>query len=295
MPPTARGRRGSCAPGATDADLLALFHEMDTDSSGELSIHELGAALQTNSDFARVATGKPDAKPLNALAAGLVAQNLRNIADHEFGNANGVVCADEFVQLCRRLMGEANPQPPASARKSSESSAPASSSKKSANKGSLLPFGLGGGSKQPSAREGRAEAKLFGLTTMLRNDVVGPLEALLQRVKAAPEERKVTIYYDGVCAALASCKRLADSVEWTPTGSGGGGSGGGGGAAVLPSNDAEAEALELQQLRRDLSGMKLQLAEAVLAREAAEFELRHAKQEQAAAAGRPRGRSSILG
>lgn len=97
--------RGSCAPSTSDAKLLSLFAEMDTDRSGELSIDEMTKALQTNGDFARVCTGNPDSKPLPAMAARLIAQNIQTIFDTEFGNDDGLVSRDEVRALLKRRLG----------------------------------------------------------------------------------------------------------------------------------------------------------------------------------------------
>lgn len=103
---------------------------------------------------------------------------------------------------------------------------------------------------------------------MLREDVVGRLEALLMRVnEAAGAESKVCLYYEGVTEALTNCRRLID-----PAGDDVGSTGTS--PAAEPANLAEAEALELQMLRRDLSAAKIALADERAQREAAEHELR---------------------
>ena len=258
MPP--RARRGSCAPGATDTDLLALFHELDTDASGCLSLSELGKALMTNREFARVCTGRHDDKPMSAIAAGLIAQNLKNIADAELGDCDGTISPEEFVLLCRRLMGE--PAPPASSSGAGQQPSKLPAPSKPKGGGGL--FGFGKGKPAPSsAREGRAEAKLYGMQTMLREDVVDELEALLARGSVAPDaESRATLYYEGLCAALVACKRLADTADDV-------------GSRGESASAAEAEALELERHRRDLAGIKVALAEERAAREAAEHQLRN--------------------
>ena len=101
-------RRGSCAPGATESCLLALFHEIDSDASGCLSIAELCQALQTNGELARLATGAKESRPLAPIAAGLIAQNIQHLADTEFAlsDGDGTVSPEEFVSLIQRLMAE---------------------------------------------------------------------------------------------------------------------------------------------------------------------------------------------
>lgn len=282
MPPSRRDKRaggGSCYAGASDQMLLTLFHEIDHDCNGYLSIPELGRALQTNKDFARICTGKAEA--ISAIAAGLIAQNIRNIADTEFGEASdgdGTVSPDEFILLCRRLMGEpvdsAASAPCQSSRPSSSSSAsqPKQSAlrKSTAGMGGFL--GLGRSSAKP-AREGHAEAKLTALHAMLREDVVAGLEGLLTRVSSEPDpEAKASLYYEGVCAALAACKRLAD-VDGSAAAAAGG-------AAADPSSWAEAEALELERLRRDLADAKVALAESEAKREAAAHTALKASEQQ---------------
>ena len=85
-----------------------------------------------------------------------------------------------------------------------------------------------------------------------------------------------------VCAALVACKRLADTTGEREQGGGGGGAGG-------AASQAEAEAVELQTLRRDLSAAKLALAEAELARDAAQLELRTLREQQSQKGSRARG------
>ena len=257
MPPSARKQRGSCLPGASDTDLVTLFHELDTDANGELSLAELGRALQTNRDFARVCTGNPESRPLSAIAAGLVAQNIRNIADEELGDCDGSVSPEEFVLVCRRLMGMPASRPPAAG----PSGASGKPKEAKATRGSIF-GGFGAKTpKPPNPRESRAEAKLFGLQTMLREDVVGGLEALLVRARDAPDaDSKASLYYEGVCAALAAARRLADTEDAS--------------SGTADNDLAEAEALELERLRRDLAAAKVAVANSEAAREAAEHQLR---------------------
>ena len=188
----------------------------------------------------------------------------------------------QFVQLIRRLICEPAPAPPSVRHETDATNRPSAAAKKTEKKkaSGINLFGLGKGGRV-SAREGRAEARLYGVVTMLR-DVVGALEALLARAARAPDAHgKAELYYEGVCAALAACRRLADTTfENASTG-----------ASAQWEAEAHAEALELQWLRRELSEAKLLLAEERAAREAVEHELRAQAQ---AAAQRPQSRSSAL-
>ena len=86
---------------------------------------------------------------------------------------------------------------------------------------------------------------------------------MLTRVNTESDaEGKVAAYYEGVSSALAACKRLADSVSDVASG-----------GSAEP-GWAEAEALELDRLRRDLAATKVVLAESEAKREALEHSLR---------------------
>jgi hypothetical protein len=275
--PSTRKNRSSCAPGATDEQLHALFSEMDMDHSGTLSIGEMTRALQTNGDFARVCTGNAESKPLPAMAARLIAQNIQSIFDAEFGDGDGAVSPDEFVMLCRRLMGE----PTATSKGTSSASAlsrsggsSSAASKSHGSQGKSRGGFLGFGSRAPNPRESHAEARLFGLQSTLRTDVVPRLEALLTRASALTDaESKAALYYEGVTEALTACRRMADTA--------------GDDDGAAPASIAEADALELQMLRREAADAKLSLADERARREAAEHELRVVVQQ----AGHPRSRS----
>ena len=265
-------RRGSCAPGASDADLIALFHELDVNVDGELSINELAKSLQTNREFAAVVTGNPGLqKPLNAISANLIAQNLQTIADTELGDCDGAIQPEEFVLLCRRLVGAPASKPPS---RRSQRESKSEQEKPATQKAGFFSFGS---KAKPPAREGRAEAKLYGLKTMLREDVIGVLEAVLMRAsEQADAAGRASMYYEGVCAALVACKRLADTandasavVASAPSA---------GEPSGAPSS-ASTDALELERLRKELAETKVLLAEASNARDVTEHELRLEKQQ----------------
>ena len=314
MPP--RDRRGSCAPNATEGELLTLFDSMDVDQSGCLSCNELCEALKTNPDFAKLCSGSAESKVLSPIAAGLVAPNLHTMFDIEFGDSSGSVGPEEFLLLCRRLTGSHKVQQPAAG--PSAAAAPAQTrGMRSISEGGGPPQpkqskqkkGLGGlfsgQSSKPSAAVERAESRLFALQSMLREEVVERLERLLahgsSEAPAMTEAARAELYL-----VLGASRRLAGSVS-TPEassrntaavgGSSGGGGGflgmGGGSAAAAAANEAaavvEAEALELQMLRRTLVETKVALAEAVSARDVAEHSLRQLTRE-----GERRGRNSVF-
>ena len=106
---------------------------------------------------------------------------------------------------------------------------------------------------------------MFSLRQMLREDVVGSLEGLLASAAKQPDaERRAELYYEGVCSALAACKRLTDPADDVVASAP---------ASSEPGNAAQADALELERLRRDLAETKVALAEASNARDLAEHEL----------------------
>lgn len=246
-----------------------MFHQMDIDANGVLSVSEITQALQTDAEFARLTGVSRDGKAISPIAAGLISKELHKTIDEEFGNADGVVAPDEFVIWCRRLITRQQQQQPnaLATAPSAERAAPRpeQGKKRSVFGGGL--FGGGGGGKAP----GRAEAKLYALQAMLRQDVVGDLERLLMSASVAPNEDKPRLYHEGCCAVLATVRRLADAEEYQSPG---------GGASGSEQEKSEAEALELQTLRRDLSTVRISLAEAQTAREEAEHQLRQLTQQR---------------
>ena len=276
-----RERRATAAspPAVADVELLCLFHELDADASGSLSQDEICRALQHNADFARLTGVGDGSRPLPPIAAGLIAQNLRNIMDSELGDGDGQVSPDEFVSLCRRL-GAQQHQPEAEPSPAAPQHQPAAASPASAGAGSagkeqrgsvkvgsrMRIFSMSGGSssKQGAAAAGRAEARLHALHCMLREDVVAEAERRLAAATGVVEpEARAQLLHEGLCAVLGSCRRLMDDDDRPATASPG-----------TPEADARADALELQQLRRDLCATKVALAEAENAREVAEHTLR---------------------
>lgn len=293
-------RRASCAQGATDSQLLAAFHEIDEDCSGELSVAEVAKALQTRPDFAALTGTSVDGKSINKIAANLMAQNLNAAAD-ELGNSDGLVSPDEFVLLCRRFMQMQSAQASGASDAASSSSSSSSSVVATTTSSSTSTSAKGSGRERAQAtREkkkgmlgglfsakgdgaaSRAEAKLWALRSCLERDVVSELESLLLRASEAPAEEKPRVFHEGICAVLATSRRLADAEEYQPLVSAPGSE---------PPGPAEEEALELLSLRRDLSTAKIALAEAQTAREEAEYAL---KQEQQAAK-QSKTRRGILG
>lgn len=105
-----------------------------------------------------------------------------------------------------------------------------------------------------------AEAKLYALQKMLREELIEGFEAALERLREAPDiGRQAAISHQAVCDALSTCRRLAD-VDPADSES-----------AATP---AEADAVELQCLRRDLATTKVALAETAAERDALEHELK---------------------
>ena len=82
---------------------------------------------------------------------------------------------------------------------------------------------------------------------------------------------------------LATISTFSSLISAGPTGGGGGGGGGGGASGGdEPVDVAEAEAMELQLLRKLVVETKLELAEAISAKETAEHELRCIRRQMAA-------------
>lgn len=125
--------------------------------------------------------------------------------------------------------------------------------------------------------ESRAEAKLYALQACLQQDVVHELESLLLKASQASNDDRHRVWHEGVCAVLATARRIADSEEYQAAASAEGSE---------PPGQAEAEALELMQLRRDLSTSRIALAEAQTAKEQAE----HVLKQERAEANKPKGR-----
>ena len=102
-------------------------------------------------------------------------------------------------------------------------------------------------------------------------------EAVLMRAsEQADAAGRASMYYEGVCAALVACKRLADTandasavVASAPSA---------GEPSGAPSS-ASTDALELERLRKELAETKVLLAEASNARDVTEHELRLEKQQ----------------
>lgn len=107
-------------------------------------------------------------------------------------------------------------------------------------------------------------------------EVVGGLEGVLERARNAPDHAtRVAAYHQGVCDTLSACKRLLDLED----------------GASVETGTAEAEAIELHTLRRDLAATKVALAESESARARA-FENARAfiERELSASRGRFNGR-----
>ena len=248
--------------GHTDPRLHALFRAIDTDGSGSLSIEELSSALRTNPEFAQIC-GADGSKPLNLLSANLIAQNLRKIWDTEFGDGDGNLTADEFCMLCRKLAPAYT-----AAASSSSVDAPASATGGGGGGGSggASPDGIsvarcgGGGAKGRAlgffsaikpATSRSPEARLGALHSMLREEVITGLEALLDRASNLPDDAdRVAAYHRGVCDTLSACRRLVDGNDETCT------------SVASEAAAAEQDAVELHRLRRELASAKVALAEA---------------------------------
>ena len=79
---SAGGASSSSGISAADERLYQLFHELDSDCSGTLSVQELGRAVQTNAEFAKMmGVATTEGRPIPTIAAGLIAQNLRRLFD----------------------------------------------------------------------------------------------------------------------------------------------------------------------------------------------------------------------
>lgn len=257
-------------PSAADERLIALFHELDDDGNGTLSVQELGKALQTNQEFAKLMGVASEAgRPVNALAAGLIAQNLRRIFDEECGDSDGLVSPEEFCSVVRKLApasyganAPASTSAAASARPptiEAQSSSSSSSGTKESSKAKRSFFSSGG--KKNAAAEA-AEARLSALQRMLREEVVGGLEAVLERSRNSPDDAaRRAAYHEGVCDVLSAAKRLLD-MESAPSENG-----------PAEPGSAEAEALELLALRREVAETKIRLAESESSRAGVEREL----------------------
>ena len=258
---------------AADERLIALFHELDEDGNGTLSVQELGKALQTNQEFAKLMGVASEAgRPVNALAAGLIAQNLRRIFDEENGDSDGLVSPEEFCAVVRKLAPAsygANAPASASVAASTKDARPpsleaqSSASASAATKESRTPkrsFFSSSGKKNAAAEA--AEARLSALQRMLREEVVGGLEGVLERSRDALDDAaRVATYHEGVCDVLSACKRLLD-IESAPAESG-----------PAEPGSAEADALELLALRREIAETKIRLAESESSRAGVEREL----------------------
>lgn len=282
--------RSSDAP--LNPHLLELFRELDTDNSGSLSIDELSVALRGNSEFARICGAATSGdRPLSPLAANLIAQNLRKVFDTEFGDADGSVGPSEFCALCARLAPVlCAPQATSAAattpavREDSSRSAPAVREDSSrGEKSSRLRFF----SSSKPAGPRSPEARLAALQSMLREELIGDLEKLLEGTNRLPDDAsKAAAYHRGVCDTLSACRRLLDGSEQasgTATSDGGGG-----GGAAANGSGAEQEAIELHRLRRDLASTKVALAESESEKEELMKQVRGMEEEKQAALARSR-------
>jgi hypothetical protein len=221
---------------------------------------------------------------LSAIAAGLIAHNLQLVFDAEFGDHSGSIGPDEFVLLCRRLAfpqaletfqqqqatmchaqrHETLAQPMPSAERAQHQPPKAKHEPRRPKKSLFAGFGSAPSGKLAAASTAasRAEARLFALQSMLREDVVEPLHRLLvDENRAASTLPEAT--QQQLDAVLNAARRLADSGGATHS------------AAGAASEALQAsEAMELQVLRRGLVETKLALAEAVIAKDIAEHALR---------------------
>ena len=109
----------------------------------------------------------------------------------------------------------------------------------------------------------RSDARLSALQRMLHDDVVASMEATLEEARLAYDDgTRMATYHRGLCDALSACRRILDDEDTLP---------------VSEPGSMEADAFELQQLRRDLAAAKVALAESKSQRDAIAHELTCAK------------------
>lgn len=270
--------RNTCV---SDGQLLIIFNELDKDGSGSVSVAELSKAVRLNAGFAKLmGVASENGRCVNALAAGLIANNLRRLLDEEVGDSDSVIGPEEFRALIRKLA-------PAGYGAASRSIAMQTASRgriikdtpaaiEPKSKESFFSCGSKGGAAGKAAAEAAADARISALQRMLREEVVGGLEGVLERARNAPDHAtRVAAYHQGVCDTLSACKRLLDLED----------------GASVETGSAEAEAIELHTLRRDLAATKVALAESESARARA-FENARAfiERELSASRGRFNGR-----
>ena len=104
-----RQRATSSYVAASDVQLLSMFHQMDTDANGVLSVSEITQALQTDAEFARLTGVSRDGKAISPIArhssnthrAGGDAASIRmyaNTAAHRAG------ASERAWRNCRRAI-----------------------------------------------------------------------------------------------------------------------------------------------------------------------------------------------